>query len=114
MDKEKITSLPFKWGLVTATVVNIGFTILILTFLPKLPQEVPLLYGLPEGEEQLVPAWALTLPNLSAFLITIVNITLSLLIKDNLAKKALLLTGIIVTLLATITTIKIATLVLGI
>lgn len=73
----------------------------------KLPPQVPLYYGLPEGEAQLAPALGLILPSLISLATLIVNTMICLFLEDEFLKKVLILTIIGVTFFTTITTIKI-------
>lgn len=90
-----------------ATIAAVVITILF----SKLPPQVPLYYGLPEGEAQLAPALALILPSLVSIATSIVNIMTCFFIEDEFLKKVLILTSIGVTFFATITTIRIILLV---
>jgi hypothetical protein len=82
-----------------------------IVLLRWLPPQVPLYFGLPEGEAQLAPALGLILPSLVSLAVLTVNITACFFIEDDFLKKALILTAIGVTFFTTITTIKIILLV---
>jgi hypothetical protein len=99
--------LPFKDWLIVCSGINLILIVAVLVLKNNLPPQVPLLYGLAEGEEQLVPRILLTLPSLAAIIITSINFGLSFLVKDAFIKKILLATPIVVTFLATITCLKI-------
>jgi len=88
-------------------IVNIIIIILVFVLGGFLPPEVPLLYGLPEGQDQLVSTYYLAIPALVSLIITIVNLILSSIVNDDLSKKALILISLVITLFSTITTIKI-------
>ncbi len=75
--------------------------------LKKLPPQVPLKDGLPEGEAQLAPALGLILPCLVSLGILIINVMACFFMEDEFLKKALILTSIGVTFFTVITTIKI-------
>ena len=92
-------------------VLNLAIIFAIVLIKDFLPPVVPLFYGLPTGEEQLVASMFLTLPAIIASLITIINTVLIKLIPDDFLHKILL--GIIITSfsLSTITIVKIVTLV---
>ncbi len=93
----------------TASVVllNLIFCLLILILQSKLPPLVPLLYGQPEGQEQLAQSIFLVVPFLIASLIAGINTILVLRSKDWFIQNVALGINIVVTLLVTITTFKI-------
>lgn len=99
--------LPFKKTLITSLVTNLLLVLLVVLLKNKLPPQIPLLYGLPEGEEQLVPRLMLVLPNTLAAGIILINIGLTFVTKDMFTRKLLLLVPIVATFLAVITTLKI-------
>ena len=103
---EKI-NLPFKTWIIVCSIVNILFVLAIFIFQNNLPPQIPLLYGLAEGEEQLVPKLLLTLPNIAALLITLINIGATYVYSDSFLKKILIIAAIAATLLASITSFKI-------
>jgi hypothetical protein len=76
-----------------------------------LPPEVPLYYGLPISEEQMVPAIELTLPSIFAIALISLNILLALIINDKFLRHTLIVAGFAVSFFATVTTIKIVYLV---
>jgi len=99
--------LPFKRTVITSLATNLLFILLVVLLKNNLPPQVPLLYGLPEGEEQLVPRLLLILPNTLAIGITLINIGLTFVTKDLFMRKLLLVVPVVVTFLAVITTLKI-------
>jgi len=76
-----------------------------------LPPQIPLFYGLPQGEEQLSTSLGLTLPSAFSFVIIFINYLLVRFLKNDFLKKALSVSSLIVSVLAGITTVKIAFLV---
>ena len=68
---------------------------------------VPLLYGSATGEGQLVPALGLLIAPGASLIITVLNIGLSMTTKDDFSKKALAISALVVSILTTITIIKI-------
>ncbi|MEJ2441565.1 MAG: hypothetical protein P8Y06_01440 [Patescibacteria group bacterium] len=76
-----------------------------------LPPQIPLFYGLPEGEAQLAPSLSLIIPSLVSLVIMITNITISYFLKDEILKKFLITTAIGVSIFSIVTTIKIVLLV---
>lgn len=81
--------------------------ILILAFKRNLPPQVPLFYGLPVGESQLVSSWGFLISPTAAFVITIVNIFISSLVSDNFYKRVLIISSFFISILVIITTLKI-------
>lgn len=102
-----VDSLPFKEFFIVCLAVNLTVGVAILVSQSSLPPVVPLLYGLPVGEEQLVPRILLVLPSLAAFLLVAANACVSSFLKDSFVHKVLVGISIALTLLASITTIKI-------
>ena len=111
IDKNLLASLPFSNWVYTSFVVNLLLVVFVLTIQRWLPPQVPLFYGMAEGEGQLSRSIFLTVPALAAIGITIVNIFISLGVKDAFIKKTLIVAGLAATFLATITVVKIVFLV---
>jgi hypothetical protein len=107
LDKEIMASIPFSKWVYASFVVNLVVILLVLAIQKWLPPQVPLFYGMAEGEGQLAKSILLPLPSLAAIGITVANILISLSIKDLFIKKALIVAGLGVTFLATITIVKI-------
>ena len=85
-----------------------GISILGIFFLQSfLPPVVPLFYGGTAGEGQLVPALGLLIAPGASLIITVLNIGLSMTTKDDFSKKALAISALVVSILTTITLIKI-------
>ena len=72
----------FKRLMLLALLVNLAIIILLMLVLPKLPPSVPLFYGRPWGEEQLVPGSLLFFVPAVTILFLILNTTLLALIKE--------------------------------
>jgi hypothetical protein len=104
----KIASeIPFFNLLLFSLFICIG-TIAALIFLKDhIPPQVPLFYGLPEGEEQLTSTTGLTIPSFVALIVIVVNTILATIFENNFVRNSLVLTSFAVTLFATITTIKV-------
>lgn len=108
----KITSqIPFFNLLIVSLLICIITISLILLSEERIPPQVPLFYGLPEGEEQIVARLGLTIPSFMALIIIVINTVLATIFENNFVRNALVLTSFAVTLFATITTIKIILLV---
>lgn len=87
--------------------ISLGSILLSLLAQPILPPQIPLFYGLPEGEGQLAPALALALPGTFSFFILIVNLAVIKIIKDDFLRKILAVAAFTVSVFAIITTAKI-------
>jgi len=72
-----------------------------------LPPEIPLLYGLPDGEQQLSERYYLILPCLVSLIITLLNYFVSSATEDKFIRGVLIATGFVTCLLSFITTFKI-------
>lgn len=103
--------LPFKNYLYFSLALNAVTGLIIFGGFNFLPPLLPLFYGQPEGQSQLVPKPEVLIAPLVAILITAVNITLARLIKNKFIQKILLVSSFFVSLLITITVIKITLLV---
>lgn len=105
--KFELSALPFKNYAIASSVVNI-LVILATLFAQKfLPPQVPLFYGLAEGEGQLAPRLFLLIPSLASLVILTINSLVSSRVEDIFIKKALILAAIGTTFFAAITTLKI-------
>lgn len=99
--------LPFKEYLLGSLAVNLFFILFVLFLKKWLPPQIPLFYGLAEGEEQLASSWMLVLPSLVAFVVTIINSVLAYLFKDPFLKKVFLFGSFALSAFSWITTVKI-------
>ena len=104
IEKAKI---PFKKQVKIAILINLFVIILSAVAVFRLPDEIPLFYGLPEGEQQLLPNWAFVAPNIIAFFIMFINIILANYSKDEYLKKVIIISGFVAIFFALITTLKI-------
>mgnify|MGYP000986553723 CR=1 FL=1 len=103
--------LPFLTYIYAASIINIliiGTTFLIQNLLPP---EIPLYYGLAEGQEQIAKSIFLFVPNSISLLILIINSAIASYIKQDYYKKILIVAGLISTFFASITVFKIVFLV---
>lgn len=98
-------------AVVLLIIVNLATILAVLLLKNNLPPVVPLLYGLPQDEAQLVPNYALTVPAAISLVLTIANSLLSLTTKSQFIPKMLLGTSATITILSTITTLQIIRLV---
>lgn len=74
---------------------------------PLLPPQVPILYGLPQTHDQLVPSYLVGLPIFSAMIISIFNFMISPKFKDIYSKKVLLVVSILCLVLAIVASFKV-------
>ena len=103
----ELESLPFRPYFTGALIVNVLMVMLGVAVQRFLPPEIPLFYGVAEGESQLSRSIFLFLPNAFALIILIANIFIAYLATEEFFKKILIVAGIIATFFATITTVKI-------
>ena len=77
----------------------------------NLPPEVPLFYGLAEGEGQLSTSLGLITPSAASLIIILANTTLAVFIGNKFLQQTLIATGLVAAIFSTITTVKIILLV---
>ncbi len=99
--------IPFFGLLVFSLLVSIVTIVGILLLKDHIPPQVPLFYGLPEGEEQLTTQMGLTIPSFVALTFIVINTILATIFENAFVRNALVLTCFAITLFTTITTIKI-------
>lgn len=92
---------------VAGTCLSLVSVILIVLFRGILPPQVPLFYGQPVGEGQLVSSWGFLIAPASSLLITAVNVFFSTRVSDIFYKKVLIISAFFVSVLVIITTVKI-------
>lgn len=102
-----IERLPMKRFMYSSIGLSLFTALAILGLKGLLPPEVPLFYGKPTGEEQLVPTLGLLIAPGVSLLIVILNTIFVGLTKDVFLKKALIISSLFVSVLTTITVIKI-------
>lgn len=106
-----ISQIPFKNYFVASFIISVFCAIWVLFLQNTLPPQVPLFYGLAQGEEQLAPSWALIVPSLTSLAVLVLNGFLGSGLKDDFLKRTLILTAIAVTFFSVITTVRIVFLV---
>jgi hypothetical protein len=102
-----IFDIPFKNYFIASIILNLGVLAFALLVQRNFPPQIPLYYGLPRGEEQLAPSWAIIIPCAFAIFENIINVLISKLFKEDFIRKTLILSGVVVTAFAVITTLKI-------
>lgn len=106
-----LEKVPFKGYIYTSIAINVAVAVFIWLLSSFLPPVVPLLYGKPTGEGQLVPTlWLMTGPAVSV-LVTFINTFLAAMLKNLYAKKIVIISAFLVSLLTTVTVVKIILLV---
>ncbi len=108
---DKYDHTPLAKLTIFAVLSNLAIIILGVVLKSKFPPQIPLFYGMAEGEEQLAGSSLILLPNLVSLIIIVINFLFSFLTKDDLLKKTLIFSGMTATILATITVVKISLLV---
>jgi hypothetical protein len=94
-----------------AIIVDLVTALLIFILKNNLPPLVPLLYGRPAGEAELTVTAGLFIAPGVGFIITFLNLFISLWVKDNFLKKILAISSIVISALMAITIVKIVFLV---
>ena len=89
--------------------IGLNLTVVVLFLLIKgfLPPIIPLLYGRPSGAGQLLPDWGILLAPALSTLLIIINVVTSNYVLAVFSKKLLIAAGCLVSLLTTITVLKI-------
>ncbi|MFH1971461.1 MAG: hypothetical protein ABIJ05_03715 [Patescibacteria group bacterium] len=104
IEKKKV---PFSKQIIYCLIINLVMILLAALSIFLLPPEIPLLYGLPEGNDQLTKSWAITVPNLTSLTIMFANSIFAMNTKDEYLKKIIVLAGFTATFFAIITVLKI-------
>jgi hypothetical protein len=103
--------IPYKGSIYLSASLNIVSAIIIFALKGFLPPVVPLFYGLPTGTEQLTPVLGLFLVPIVGLVVIAINVLLSIFTKDDFLKKSLIISSVFISLLLTVTVIKIVLLV---
>ena len=103
--------IPLKKYLYLAAALNLITIFTIVLVKTSLPPVVPVLYGRPTGESQLLPTLGLIIAPSVSLLILVSNCVVATLSKDLFLKKVLVLTALLVSLLTTIAVVKVVLLV---
>ena len=110
IDKSKLVvseGIAYSKLLYISFAINIFTIILVFVFGKFLPPEVPLLYGLAEGESQLVGKNSLVLPSLISITVVLANTAVSLLISDDYLQKALMVTAFASSIIASVAILEV-------
>lgn len=105
--KLEFNKLPLKKLFVGSFLISIITIIVGVSVHFFLPPLIPLYYGLPQTDDQLVPSLYIVIPSLMSITITLINLFLSIKTNSNYFRKILAFTSISISLLSAITTYKI-------
>lgn len=105
---EKLAFKNLIYSSVALNIINLLTVIILQKFLPP---QVPLFYGLVEGEEQLTSSIGLIIPAGLSISLLLTNCAISLLLENRFLQKTLTTTSFTVSLLSAITVAKIVFLV---
>jgi len=86
---------------------NAFLVLVFLLFQNTLPPVIPLFYGMPKGTAQLAPRIGIILPPAISAAITVTNIALLSTTRNDFLQKLLIVISFIVTLLSTVTVVRI-------
>jgi len=73
----------------------------------RIPPQIPIFYGLPQGEVQLSSPIGILIPSVSSLIFILLNLSLINVIKDEFIKKILVVAGLTTAIFASITVVKI-------
>lgn len=104
--RDKETNI-FKKIFIFVLSVNLALIGVVITLRKKLPLEIPLFYGLPEGEEQLTKNIFLIVPAVFAIIFSIINILILIPTKDRFTKGVLIYSLIFISFLSLVSIVKI-------
>lgn len=90
-----------------SVILNIINIAVVLILKNKLPPEVPLFYGLAEGEEQLTTNSGLIFPGALSGGIVLINLALAAFSENSFLRQTLIVSGLGVSVLSLITVVKI-------
>lgn len=102
-----LQSVPNKRLFFSTPIIAIVTIIIVIALHSYLPPQVPLFYGLPEGEDQLGSSFSLVIPSIIALAVFVINSALIYLIDDSFIENTLVVATFTVALFSSITTIKI-------
>lgn len=99
--------LPLKRVILASLIINVSILILSLVAQIILPPIVPMFFGLPQTEEQLVPSILIGLPQIVSIVFILINTLISINIDGQYIKKMLAFTSLSLTILSTVATLKV-------
>ncbi|KKU10695.1 MAG: hypothetical protein UX13_C0005G0008 [Candidatus Woesebacteria bacterium GW2011_GWB1_45_5] len=106
-----LEKVPLRGFVYTAVALNLITTLTVVLFRNSLPPVVPVLFGKPTGESQLVPTLGLLIAPAVSILIVILNSTVAILSRDAFLKKILVIAAFLASILTTIAVFRVVLLV---
>jgi len=103
----RFEKLPLKKLLIVSFTLNLIMIIIGLLAQFILPPEIPLLFGLPQTAEQLIPSVYIILPSIIALVISFLNSLIAINLDGQYIKKTLAFSTVLISILSTIATLKI-------
>ncbi len=102
-----LEKLPLKGYFNASWILNFIIIIFSLLIQKRLPPQIPIFYGLPQGEAQLSSPIGILIPSVSSLIFVLLNLFLINIIKDEFIKKVLVVAGLTTAVFASITVVKI-------
>lgn len=106
--KERV---PHRRVIYLSVLINTAVIIILFIGLNRLPPEIPLYYGLPEGSGQIAERSYLVVPSLLTLVFIFINTIIVVLIENIFLKTALIVTCLMLSVFSLVTTVKIMLLV---
>lgn len=103
----RFEKLPLKRVIIMSFVLNLIVIASGLLSQFILPPEIPLLFGLPQTSEQLVPSIYILIPAITSLIISIINPLIAINIEGSYLKKTLAFSTFLIAILSLIATFKI-------
>ncbi|MEK7061291.1 MAG: hypothetical protein AAB954_01370 [Patescibacteria group bacterium] len=107
MELIKLEKIPLKEYFYSSLILNILVIFFCLLLLNRLPPQIPIFYGLTQGEAQLSSPLGILIPSGSSLIFVFINSLLVNILKDEFIKKTLVVAGLATAVFALITTLKI-------
>ena len=95
----------------TSLIINLILIVIVFFLQDRLPPEIPLYYGLPEGTGQIARSSMIFLPSLTAIGFIFINTLIIFILSSDFLKKSLVITSLVLSIFAFTTTAKIMLLV---
>ena len=104
-------NVPLKGLLYISIIINFACIVAIFLLKNLLPPVVPILYGRPTGEGQLLPTFGLSIAPMVSLGIIVLNLFMGRVLKESFNLKIFIAAGFLVSVLSAITVLKIILLV---
>jgi len=102
-----LKKLPLKEYFKASLILNFAVILFGLLIQGRLPPQIPIFYGLPQGEAQISSSFAILIPPVFSLVFICFNLFLTTVVKDEFIKKTLVVAGFATSVFASITIIKI-------